>query len=341
MIKKLRTPQFRANLPGVNSPFPRVLIAIACGGLFGRPSISHGERHPTSESKSLNEIVEMGAPVSGAPIFTPNMPFGIVTLTAVLKSGTTSGDIAILFNAYSEGAGTFGVSAVTASSGRNVVLGTLTVATMQPTYYTDPLRGTVEIPGGLGTADFGGKGTPLPVGFNLFDIASISLSDSNGNIVKTGILTPVQVASYTAISPLVPGATAPRARGFALFHDNTIGYAEPLSAPASGGAVALTGTLSISGSLSTIIPYIPEPPLGGHMIIHAHGLPRHALLTYAIDGTDLHTVTTDDAGNLILFAEQTEWWTGIRKIPSTVNLFSVKTVTVHDSAGRVLVSASF
>ncbi|MGA3170864.1 MAG: hypothetical protein ABSE62_07595 [Chthoniobacteraceae bacterium] len=85
---------------------------------------------------------------------------------------------------------------------------------------------------------------------------------------------------------------------------------------------------------------LPPPPLAGHVVIHAHGLPPDTKVTYALDGVDLHTVTTDSAGNLILFLEQGLSYDP-RKIPSGLDLFAVRTLTLHDHAGHVLARANF
>jgi hypothetical protein len=317
------------------------------------PSETQFLREPFRESKSLTESVLTGAPVTGTFVGTPGTPFGDVSLTAVLENGRKSGEINVTFYAYSAGVGIYTVSAITESSSSTVVLGTVTVASMTPTI-TNNGGETMETPGGIGNATFGGTGSRLPTGLNPFDIASVSISDSNGKIITTGILTPVQVGTYNANSRLSAGRASPFARGFASIYDNTNVMLSYMSAGTSvmpiTGIVAVpatSGSASVSGSTILIITGPPmivsgpaHPPYGGNLVIHAHGLRRNAQLTYALDGTDIGTVTTDAGGNLALSVWQDSYGnTG--PIPGTVNLFSVKKVTVHDGAGRVCFAASF
>jgi hypothetical protein len=78
-------------------------------------------------------------------------------------------------------------------------------------------------------------------------------------------------------------------------------------------------------------------PATGELVIHAQGLPASDTLTYAADGTDLGTVATGTSGSLRVHATQGNGGT----LPATLDLFSVRSVTVHDAGGNVFVSAGF
>jgi hypothetical protein len=285
----------------------------------------------------------MGAPVTGGQ-WTWGEAYGAINLTATLENGRISGDISISLDVVSSsGAGIYTVTAVTESSSNSVVLGTVDVPTMKNTYILQEPGYTEEIPGGEGNADFRGAGSRLPGRLNPFDIAAISISDSNGNIITTTHISPVQIATYTATSRPEVVRADPSSSGFALIHDDTVAYVEPavLAGPVSG-MLSVSGTIVLSGSvqIGQIPTGPPQPPLGGYLVIHAHGLRRNAKLTYALDGTDIGTVTTDAGGNLTLSAAQASY-DNTGPIPATVNLFEVKRVTVHDASGRVFFCASF
>jgi hypothetical protein len=267
-------------------------------------------------------------------------------LTALLRSGGTTGSIDVSVSGYP--AGDYTVSVVTESSSSTVVLGSLTVTSGSFPIWTgaNPIADSVHAPGiivfpggGLssGSAKFGGKRAPFPAGFNPFDIATLSLSDSTSAVVATTTLTPVPSGYYTALSPLVPGSAAPGATGYALIHADTPPIFQPVA------QILKSGTGGIwSGPVPIVPPIIidPLPPLNpttGRLVIHAKGLPASTTVTYAADGADLGAATTDASGNLSIFAAQGEH----RKLPSTLDLFSVQSVTVLDGSGNVLVSAGF
>jgi hypothetical protein len=417
----------------------RFLIPLAFGAVFATTHSARAARpRPPTESKSLHEVATLpsGGIVLDPPFLLPisygtltltgsaagmppidNPPIGIirifpfqtgtVDLVALLRGGSFSGSIAVSVTGYSPGAYT--VSAVTESSSNTVVLGTLTVTSGS----FPVLSGTnpVAIPQfGLpiwswssGSAKFGAKKAPFPAGFSPFDVATISISDSNDNVVSTATLTPVPDGFYTALSPVAPGTSAPGATGYALVHAATppvflpltlnTGALHPMASaavlPDSGssattttinsgslsltsgatlvisgngsnpGAIAVGGTLTLSGNtivgggatltsnpillsgstpiLVGLPPFVPFDPPTGRIVIRAQGLPASTRLTYAADGTDLGKTTTDSAGNLTVYAAQG----GKGKLPSTLDLFSITTLTVHDAAGNVYLSAGF
>jgi hypothetical protein len=153
-------------------------------------------------------------------------------------------------------------------------------------------------------AGFGGpRGIPFPDGLDPFTIASLAISDSNANVLFTADLTTVTDGVYFASTPLVSGTSVPDAAGSAQIHAN-----------AKAGVVS------------------------GVLIVNAHGLQDSTTYTYAINGTDINTITTGTAGSLHLMATENAT-TGT--LPGTVNLFNVTAVTIHDGSGNIILSASF
>jgi hypothetical protein len=150
---------------------------------------------------------------------------------------------------------------------------------------------------------FGGpRGIPFPDGIDPFDIASLAISDSNSNVLFTADLSTITNGALFARTPIVSG-TSLSAMGTAEIH-----------------AFAKAGVVT------------------GALVVNASGLPESTTYTYAINGTDIATVTTGSAGSLKLVA--TEEPSG-GTLPDTVDLFTVTTVTVHDDSGNVILSASF
>jgi hypothetical protein len=78
--------------------------------------------------------------------------------------------------------------------------------------------------------------------------------------------------------------------------------------------------------------------VNGVLAVKAYGLPASTTYTYAVDGTDIGTVTTGTTGALRLVA--TEKPSG-GTLPDTIDLFTVTSVTVHDASANVILSASF
>jgi hypothetical protein len=76
----------------------------------------------------------------------------------------------------------------------------------------------------------------------------------------------------------------------------------------------------------------------GVLSLRAGGLTASTTYNYSVDGISVGTVTTDANGRLKIVA--TEKPTG-GTLPSGINLFMVTTVTVTDSGGNLVLSASF
>ena len=336
-------------------PLSFSLALVACG--FLATGQAHAQRTVTSEVKTLHEWANLtgtgGNPNPTLPPWDTVQPiaietffpigFGNIDLSAALRGGTTTGRIKVSVSGYA--AGDYTVSAVTASSSSTVVLGTLTVTSgsisVSSGHDKIPFLSTAAQGGGepiiapepiippivfsSGKVILGGTANPFPSGFSPFDVATISLSDSTGTVVSTGTLTPVANGYLSAVSPL-SGAS-----GFAVLRADSVPRFLPIAQPEIS-----SGVVSIPIIIDPLPPIFFDPKTGS-IAIHAKGLPASDPVTCYADGTEYTTATTGSDGSLNVFAAQG----AKRKIPSSIDLFSVRSVTVEDGSGNVLVSGSF
>jgi hypothetical protein len=194
--------------------------------------------------------------------------------------------------------GTYTVSAVAGSGTTPITLGTFNVQLIAGK------TGTAHRPSGPTNTWFGRPGgIAFPSGLDPFTLASLAISDSNATVLFTADLTTVSNGVYCASTPLVTGTSLPDATGRAQIR-------------ASAKAGVVTGILAIN----------------------AKGLTPGTAYTYAINGTDIGTVTSGSSGGLRLTA--TENATN-GTLPSTVDLFDVSSVTILDGDGNVILSVSF
>jgi hypothetical protein len=258
---------------------------------------------------------------------------GIVRLQALLCDGSDAGGVGVSVSGLP--AGVYAVSAVAASSGSSVDLGTVTVRNVITPISTG--SNPVVVTSSTSTAGYARfAARRLHVG--LFDVATIVVTGTakfapgahinvpNGPVIaqSQAEMTPlpagvsylgtIPTGYYNALSPFVSGTAAPGATGFVLIR-------------AACGGLPSTVNSSWPGTTTN----------AGHLRIHARGLPANTSLTYAADGTDLGNAMTDSAGSFNVYATAGQNGT----LPARFNLFAVKTVTVHDASGNVLVSAGF
>jgi hypothetical protein len=210
---------------------------------------------PASEIATLHEWASLTGTSPGS---------GVVDLQANVRSGDTRGSISVAVRDYP--AGGYTVSAITVSSTSTVVLGAVNVK-----------KGFGLRRITTGAANFGGKQNPFPTGFSPFDVALVSITDSNGNVVSSGTLTPVQNGYFNAIAPLISSTS--HATGYALIRadgpppaasvpvvlDSGDDGAGSITVAAggtgvlsglniyTGGTVIVTGSLSLSGSSVIIL----------------------------------------------------------------------------------------
>ena len=209
-----------------------------------------------------------------------------VSLEGDDEAGQTSATLK--FDAKGLPAGTYNVNATLKSNGSVVSVGSFTS------------DGSPEIEVEFGTSE----GLPLPAGFNPFDIATVTVSDSNNVVLFTADFTNVtsSVSSVIAASVnAVAGVFAPQATGHVT-----------LSAHAVNGVA--TGSLTITGA----------------------SLPARAKLLVAVNGGVVKKATVDSTGNLnVIVTPKGKSGT----IGRGISLFGVKTVTVRDASGSVALSA--
>jgi hypothetical protein len=211
-----------------------------------------------------------------------------VSLEAEDDDGTTDAKLKL----ETEGlpAGTYSVSVTLKSDGSTVSLGSFTLS------------------GGEAEIEFGSDddGMPFPANFNPFDIATVSLSDSNAVVLFMADLTSATSAASmnrNASVQMTPGPGAPAASGHAM-----------LSAHVVRGRTR------------------------GMLHLNAHGLPMRSRLMISANGTNAKKVNSDMAGNLSVNLRP-KGKTGT--VAPSVNLFSVTSVTVRDKFGNLLLNASF
>jgi hypothetical protein len=227
------------------------MVVALCGGLLAIPGVI---RAAPTETAALNEWAGL-VTTSGETDFTSGT--GNVVLAASLVDGVTRGWIDLTVSDYA--IGSYTVSTVTVSSSATEILGDLTVRGLRG-------RRSGE---SIGQASFGFRHKAFPPGFDPFDVATISVSDSNGNVVSSATLTPVPDGSYNALSPFAPGTGAPRATGYALIRADGPEPIPPVvstggdgsDAGGDGGASSTTSTGAGSGSLT----------LGGSQIFELDG----------------------------------------------------------------------
>ena len=237
-------------------------------------------------------------------------------LQALGVSGTDTGTLDIHTTGLPYG--TYTVAATTESGTVPITLGTFTLQEPPSTSGSAATSGSSVLTGSnvaplplrpppsrdKTSTCFGGRhGIAFPDGLDPFTIASLAISDSNSNVLFTADLTTIENGAFTAVTPIVSGTTVSGVTGVAK-----------IRAYAKAGGVT------------------------GALIVNAAGLPDSTTYTYAIDGTDISTVTTGSSGGLKLVATESPT-TGT--LPDTVDLFTVSTVTIHDGSGNVILSASF
>jgi len=278
------------------------------------PELSGSGNPPPGQSGSSGPIVS-GSCNQPPPWSNPLQGASLEALTIrvdfVPTSGTTTSATGLLQAASISGTdhGTLVVRTSGLSAGEYTVSAVTDSGTASVTLGTfkvhNPITtGTATPPHHWTQAGFGGpKGIPFPDGLDPFTISSLAISDSNANVLFTADLTTVTNGAYFASTPLVSGTSVPDATGNVQIHVR-----------ATAGVV--TGALNINAS----------------------GLPDSTTYTYAINGTDIGTVTTGSAGSLHFVATENAT-TGT--LPATVDLFDVNAVTIHDGDGNIILSASF
>ncbi|HEY2124164.1 MAG TPA: hypothetical protein VGG94_01775 [Chthoniobacterales bacterium] len=211
-----------------------------------------------------------------------------VSLEADDDHGTTGATLKLEIRSLP--AGTYAVSVTLKSTGSAVALGSFSLS------------------GGDAEIEFGSddEGAPFPPNFNPFDIATVSLSDSNNVVLFTADLTRAGSAiilSRSASIQTTPGPGAPAAVGNAVLTANVM-----------------------------------HGQTKGMVALSAHNLPAASQLMVAFNGVNAKKTKSDNAGNLTLNLGP-KGKTGT--IAPGVNLFDVTSLSVRDKFGNLLLSGSF
>ncbi len=276
---------------GVPTPtLPSLIIALEAHATLSPPIITPGGVGAAAE-------VVVPVPVAG--------PRGGAEVEAINVDGKKDAEVEVSTRDLAPD--TYTVSVKKKSDGSEVKLGTFTV---DPVVVVGAAAATPVVggPRRVGTfIKFGTRsGTPLPAGFDGFDVASITVSDGKGNVVLAGDLTKnsflVKNARLVAETPAAATAAA---------------AAPVVVAPKLGGFVSIfTAT---RGGVTT-----------SRFSLIAFGLPPAAALQLSVDGADVQAVTPDKRG-----------FVNVRSLPATVNLPAVQKVAIHDAANVNLLHASF
>ena len=301
----------------------RILVLLTCLGcaapdLFARIE----QRRVLDQAVEFGSVLLLGPPGTNglnSNFVMQSMPLGAsvsATIHAVDQCGKIRGTIKLSADGTADG--TYAVCAVSGSS--SIVLGSVTVTSGTVPVVTGITfhmpDGTVVIPPNYydsGSVEFGENGIPFPKGFDLFNIAGLSLVSSDSNAYAVATVTPVANGVYSAYAGLEPGRGNRRAAGTVHI------WTQRSSAPNPD-----TGQQPIVNS-------------SGQLVITVRNLPPRIKVAYGVDGMNLGTALTNAAGELKVVAAQAASGT----LPMSLDLFSVKTVTLEDRLGKVLASASF
>jgi hypothetical protein len=214
-------------------------------------------------------------------------------LEAEDDEGTTQASLKLETNGLPPG--TYNVSVTLKSTGATVALGSFTVDSegeAEIEFTTNPEGDEEE--------------ASFPANFNPLDIATVSVSNSNGVVLFTADLT-----SITAVKTMDLNANVRAKSGTSVSSAN--GNAV-LSAHASGGKAS------------------------GMLALNAHGLPPNKATTVVLNHTNARKVTTDPSGNVSINV-MPKGTTGT--LAKGITLFKVTSVSLLDKFGNVLLKADF
>ncbi len=155
---------------------------------------------------------------------------------------------------------------------------------------------------------------PLPAGLSLEDVATVTVTVAPGTQRFTGSLVDPSRPTTSRAASLHLVATA--------------------AAPTASGSIGLGAQNSDSFRLTTFQ-------------LAATGLPANATLTLAVDGVAVESVTTGPTGKLFVknpssvFPKPPKRTEIVNILPDTVDVFTVKSFSLSDVQGNVLLSGAF
>ncbi|GEM_PF-3073848 len=297
---------------------------VACGVLISNPALhaedSVAQSGSNSETESSDQNDDSGEKLCGSASTEAEAPFSVEPGapagfggSAQLRAQNCNGTIQAWIKLEPEGlpAGTYTASITKKSDGSVVVLGTFDVAAANSS--SDDVSDDSESESESEDTEivYGTPDNPLPAGFNPLDVATVAISDANGNIIGRANLTDstqVDHADFHASVKTTAGADDADAAGRLL-----------VSAKAKRGTTR------------------------GVLQLVAGKLPKSTDVMLNLNGSDLLGATTNGRGQLKL--TRTTGSSGRKptknQLPQGTNLFSLHTLILHDNAGHELLKAKF
>ncbi len=240
---------------------------------------------------------------------------GTVELHAVREGGTTT-KATLSVEVYGPFGSAVTVHATRRSDGADVVIGQLEFDQVVLTASGVQIESGEATFGGESRRPLpGGFGSPLPAGFDPFDVAAITITTADGTVVQTGPLNgSADVNSHRRVD--LDFQTAAGARG------------------------ALSFTTHTSTAKSE--------PANQIFLLSARKLPASASVILLADGVAQGTYTTTPSGRLVIAEGNVP--TPVRRsgralpvnsLPGAIDLLDIHALTLTDLAGNVLASVSF
>ena len=250
---------------------------------------ANAEREDTDTGTSASLIISLEAHAKLSPPPTPTVGVVVpVPVTgpndgAALEATNVDGkkDARIELSERNLPADTYTVAVKKKSNGAVVTLGTFIVAAIVPPVVGAAIVSHDDNGESDGDSDHGGNdgkhdgrktikfgtksGTPLPAGFDGFDVASITVSDSKGHVALGGDLT--QNSDLVKRARLVADVSAPKASGYvSIFSSTRAGITTPrFSLIASGLTPGAALQLAINGADVQAV----TPDTTGHVNVHS------------------------------------------------------------------------
>ncbi len=267
------------------------LLAVTCY-LFLGVSVARADDNVQGGDIQGTESLDLGSQMKPTAAAPAGSSIGL-GLGAEDDNGATQGELGLEVAGLLPG--TYNVSATLKSTGATVAIGS----------FTTNSQGEVDME--FTNNPDGPEDAPFPVNVNPFDIATVSVSDSNGVVLFMADLTNALKIDATLSASITgqPGPTDPGATGSALLSANA-SHCKPL----------------------------------GYLQITGQGLPPNTFLNILVNGltSTAKKPKTSSTGSLsitLLPAPRK------RTIASGVTLLEILSVTVTDKNGNVLLAFSF
>ena len=270
---------------------------------------------PIVSGSAACEVYREEVPLTGG---TASQPAGVANLVLTTVSGSTNDILELRVPPLLSG--TYDVAATLISSGSTVILGQLPPPPPAPAATGTAAKAAAAKPRPMPPIVFGTAKNPLPDGVAASDIASV-------RVIKRSTGTAVLVADFTTIAtkgviaildriPIVGGTAAAGAKGL------------------------LELKLLQRNGVKT-----------GDFALRVGGLTANTSATLAINGIDIGNYTADSAGRLVILGHQGTVPAGTaatstvkpapQKLPASVDLFGMESISFHFADGTELFKASW